>query len=50
MDDTEQAQRAPDRRTLDGVKLLGSLDAGIRAGVASQCASGLNRRPGIVAG
>ena len=38
MDDTEQSHHAPDRRTLDGVKLLGSLDADIRAALASQCA------------
>ena len=38
MDSAERTGRATDRRTLDGVKLLGSLDAEIRAALEGKCA------------
>ncbi len=37
MDSTERIRRAADRRTLDRVKLLGSLDAEIRAALVDKC-------------
>jgi CRP/FNR family cyclic AMP-dependent transcriptional regulator len=38
MDSAERAGRVADRRTLDGVKLLGSLDAEIRGALEGKCA------------